>query len=805
MQTFMQDVRYSLRMLLKNRAFTLTALFILALGIGANSAIFSVINAVLLRPLPYKDSERIVYVWGKNQKDSNDRSTVSLPDYQDWKGQGRSFEAMGAYALRAYNLSGEQRPEAVQGVMVSSGFLESIGVEPAMGRRFRPEEEPQNLVILGHDLWQRRYGSNPGILGQSVTLSSGSYTVIGVMPPGFNFPRKDVEVWTSFSILRNVPVFQSRGARVLHLIGRLKSGVSVSQAQAEMNVVAGRLEQQYQDTNTGIGVNLVPIREQVFGNISLTLFFVWAAVGLVLLIVCANLASLLMARNATRETEFAIRTALGATRMRLIRQLLTESVALSVIGGVLGLLLAILGVDMLVKLSPANLPRLDDVGLDIRWALFTFALSLLTGVIFGLAPALQASRRNIATTLKEGGRGTVGAWRQRRLRGLVVTSEIAVALVLLVGANLMINSFIRLNTIDPGFDSQNVLTMYIAYAKEKYQQPQQELAYLDRLLQQLRQAPGMQDVALGLSLPPNGLYSRESFSVEGRTEGDSASAPSADYLPVSDRYFRTLKAPLLRGREFTEADKADSPRVAIINKNLADRYFANDDPIGKRVIMGDASSENSKYTIVGVVGDVKYEGLSEKAHPQLYFPYTQHPTGGAYFIMRTSSAPQGMFETVRKTVFSVDNEQPVRLLRTMDELISEAVAQPRFSMVLLSIFAAVALALTSIGLYGLIAYSVTQRTHEIGLRLALGAGRRDVIMLILKQGVKLSMIGAAVGLIAAFASTRMISNLLYGVSATDPVIFLSAALALVTVAILACLIPAGRAGKVEPSVALREE
>jgi putative ABC transport system permease protein len=792
-------------MLLKNRAFTLTALFILALGIGANSAIFSVINAVLLRPLPYKDSERIVYVWGKNQKDSNDRSTVSLPDYQDWKGQGRSFEAMGAYALRAYNLSGEQRPEAVQGAMVSSGFLESIGVEPAMGRRFRPEEEHQNLVILGHDLWRSRYGSNPGILGQSVTLSSGSYTVIGVMPPGFNFPRKDVEVWTSFSILRNVPVFQSRGARVLHLIGRLKSGVSVSQAQAEMNVVAGRLEQQYQDTNTGIGVNLVPIREQVFGNISLTLFFVWAAVGLVLLIVCANLASLLMARNATRETEFAIRTALGATRMRLIRQLLTESVALSVIGGVLGLLLAILGVDMLVKLSPANLPRLDDVGLDIRWALFTFALSLLTGVIFGLAPALQASRRNIATTLKEGGRGTVGAWRQRRLRGLVVTSEIAVALVLLVGANLMINSFIRLNTIDPGFDPKNVLTMYIAYAKEKYQQPQQELAYLDRLLQQLRQAPGMQDVALGLSLPPNGLYSRESFSVEGRTEGDSASAPSADYLPVSDRYFRTIKAPLLRGREFTEADKADSPRVAIINKNLADRYFANDDPIGKRVIMGDTSSENSKYTIVGVVGDVKYEGLSEKAHPQLYFPYTQHPTGGAYFIMRTSSAPQGMFETVRKTVFSVDNEQPVRLLRTMDELISEAVAQPRFSMVLLSIFAAVALALTSIGLYGLIAYSVTQRTHEIGLRLALGAGRRDVIMLILKQGVKLSMIGAAVGLIAAFASTRMISNLLYGVSATDPVIFLSAALALVTVAILACLIPAGRAGKVEPSVALREE
>jgi putative ABC transport system permease protein len=387
----------------------------------------------------------------------------------------------------------------------------------------------------------------------------------------------------------------------------------------------------------------------------------------------------------------------------------------------------------------------------------------------------------------------------------VVTSEIALALVLLVGANLMINSFLRLNTINPGFDPQNILTMYIAYAKEKYPQPQQELAYLDRLLQQLRQAPGMQDVALGLSLPPDGLFSRESFSVEGRTEGGSASAPSADYLPVSDRYFHTLKVPLLRGRDFTEADKADSPRVVIINKHLADRYFANDDPIGKRVIMGDTSSENSKYTIVGVVGEVKYHGLSDKVGPQLYFPYTQHPTGGAYFVMRTSSAPQAMFETVHKTVFSVDNEQPVRLLRTMDELLSEAVAQPRFSMLLLTIFAAVALALTSIGLYGLIAYSVTQRTHEIGLRLALGAGPRDVIMLILKQGMKLAMIGAVVGLIAAFASTRMISNLLYGVSATDPVIFLGAALTLVFVAILACLIPAGRAGKVEPSVALREE
>jgi putative ABC transport system permease protein len=805
MQNLMQDIRHSLRLLIKNRVFTLTAILTLALGIGANSAFFSVIDSVLFRPLPYKDPERIVYLWGTNKKDSNDRNEASLPDYQDWKEQGRQFVAMGAYGFRAYNLSGDQRPEAVQGAMVSSGFLEAIGVEPIVGRRFGPDEERQNLVILGHALWQRRFGSDPGIIGQSVKMSSESYTVIGVMPPGFNFPRKDVEAWTTFSFFRGAPRYQNRGARVLAVIGRLGPGVSIEQARSEMNGVVGRLGQQYPDTNTGVGINLVPISDELLGKSRPTLLFVWAMIGLVLLIACANLAGLLVARAAARGRELAIRTAMGASRLRLIRQLLTESITLSVVGGALGLLVAFVSVDLLVKLSPPDLPRIDSITLDVRWVLFTFALSLLTGVLVGLIPAVQASKHDLVRSLKEGGKNSAGGAPQRRLGNLLTVSEMALSLMLLIGAGLMISSFQRLNTVNLGFEPQNVMTMYIAFARQKYPQPQQQMEYFERLLQQLGQTPMVQEAALGYSLPPNLLYSRESFSIEGQTEAGAKSLPSGDYLPVSSRYFRALKVPLLKGREFTEADRADSPRVVIINQTLAKSFSANEDPIGKRIIMGDPDSEDSKYTIVGIVGDVKYNGLSRNAGPQLYFPYTQHSIGGAFFLVRTSVPPQSMMEPIRKAIYSTDYEQPLRDVKTLDELFSESIAQTRFSMLLLNIFAAAALALSCIGLYGLIAYSITQRTREIGVRLALGADRRDVLVMVLKQGLKLAILGAVIGSIAALAAARLITHLLFGVSATDPIVFSGAVLSLAIAALLACLIPAIRATKIDPKTALREE
>ncbi|MDT5270150.1 MAG: hypothetical protein QOH49_2336 [Acidobacteriota bacterium] len=806
MQTLIQDIRHSLRMLLKNRAFTLTALITLALGIGANSAVFSVINAVLLSALPYKNSERIVFLWGKSQKESNDRNTISLPDYENWKEQSRSFEAMGAYAPRAYNISGAGEPEAVQGVMASSGFFEAVGTDPALGRLFRLEDERENLVIIGHDLWQRRFNSDPHIIGQAITMSSAPYTVIGVMPAGFNFPRKDIDVWTSFSIVRNIPMFQSRGARVLRIVGRLKPGVSPQQAQAEMSAVAGRLEQQFPDTNTGVGINVLPLSEQLLGGIRLTLLFVWATVGLVLLIVCANLASLLMARTAARERELAIRTALGASRWRLIRQLLTETVVLSVIGGLLGLLLAVWGVGFLTRLSPADLPSIDTVRLDARWLLFTFILSLLSGLFFGLIPALQASKQNLASTLKEGGRGTSGSAHQRRLRGLVIISEMALALVLLVGAGLMISSFVRLNTVTPGFDAENLMTMQISFPKEKYQQQQQQVAFLERILHQLAEVPGTEEVALGMSLPPEGLFSRESFEIEGREEGGAQPGPTAAILPVSHRYFRALKIPLLAGREFMEADdRSDAPKVVIINQSFAKRFFPGADPLGKRIVRGGGPSGSTRYEIVGVVGDVKYTGLASEAGSQLYFPYATQSITGSYFMMRTRPDPRTMYDAVRKAVYSVDSEQPVRGLRTMDEVLYESLSQQRFIMFLLNFFAGLALLLTAVGLYGLIAYSVTQRTHEMGIRMALGAKPRHVLMLVLNYGLKLAAIGTAFGLLAAFAGTRLISSLLYGVSATNPLIFLGASLTLLAVALLACLIPARRASRVEPIVALREQ
>jgi putative ABC transport system permease protein len=805
MENLIRDVRYSIRQLMKSPGFTLVVLITLALGIGINSGIFSIVNAVLLRSLPFRDAEQIVYLWGNNVKESNDHNTVSLPDYLDWKGQNQSFEAMSGYIYRAYNMTGAKEPEPVQGAMVSADFFRVIGVEPSLGRSFRADEERANVVVIGHSLWERYFNSDPAVVGKSITLSNVPFEIVGVMPQGFQFPRKDVEAWTTFTSVYPYPAYQSRSYRFMRVVGRLKPGVTLRQASVEMNGIAGRLEQQYQDSNSGQGINLVPIRDEMLGSIRPRLLLLWTAVGFILLIACANIANLMMARTATRDREIAIRTALGASRFRVVRQLLTESVVLSLLGGLLGLLVALLFIKLLIRFNPGDIPRLDTTTLDARSILFTFAIAFVTGIIFGLVPALQASKIDQNSALKEGGRGTSGGAGRRRLQNIVVVSEIALSLVLLVGTGLMLRSFLRLGAVNLGFDPKNVMSMYLVYSKDKYKEPAQQTAYVQRLLNGLEELPGVESASMGLSLPPEALYRRDEFSIEGRPAPDARQRPAADFLPVSPHYFKTLKIPLLSGREFTDADKADAPQVVIINQTLSRRLFPNENPIGKRINLGEQGASETSYEIVGVVGDAKYSGITDEVTNQLYFSYLQQPLSGLYVLLRTRADPAAMKVEVRKKIFAIDFEQPVRSLQTMEESLSEGLAQQRFNILLLSTFAILALVLTAVGIYGVIAYSVNQRKHELGIRMALGAQQSDVLKLIVKQGLMLAVFGVVIGLVAAFAVTRIIASLLYGVTATDPVTFIGTALLLTAVALLASFIPARSAAQVDPAIALRQE
>ena len=805
METILQDLRYSLRSLRKSPGFTIAALIVLMLGIGTNSVIFTIVNAVLLRPLPLAEAERVVFLWGHSLKEANDHNSSSVPDFEDWKSQSQSFEALAGYGYRAYNLTGQQEPEPVQGAMVGADFFRVAGIEPALGRTFRPEDERQNVVVLSHTLWQSRFNSDASILGKSITLSNTPYTVVGVMPPGFVFPRKDVAAWTSLAFMYANPNTKRRDYRFLKVIGRLKPGVSVAQGRTEINAVAARLEQQYPESNTGLGVNVVPVRDELLGDIRPRLLLVWAAVGFVLLIACANLANLLMARTAARGREVAVRTAVGATRGRIIRQLLTESLVLSFIGGLLGLVLAVILLRLLSTSNPGNIPRFETISLDLSSILFIFVITCVTGIIFGLVPALRASRQELNNTLKEGGRGNAGSIATRRLQNIVIVSEIALSLVLLVGAGLMLRSFYKLSSINLGYEPKKLLSMYIAYSRDKYPERPQQEAFLQRLLSGLEELPGVESASLGMSLPPASLYRRDEFTIAGRTDLDPRNRPAADYLPVSAHYFKSLKIPLLRGREFTEADKMDAPKVVIINKTLQDHFFANDDPIGKSVNLGEEGSTDSLYQIVGVVGDVNYDGLTKPPVDQLYFSYLQQQLGGVILFMRTSADPEAMKAAVRKKVFSVDYEQPVRELATMDETLSDTLAQQRFNVLLLSIFAVLALVLTAVGVYGVISYSVSQRRYEIGIRMTLGAEKKDVLKLIFGLGLKLVALGVIIGLFASFALTRIVASLLYDVSPTDPVTFAVTAALLAGVALLASVIPARRAMRVNPIVVLRQD
>jgi putative ABC transport system permease protein len=805
MQTLWQDLRYGARMLLKKPGFTLIAVVTLALGIGANTAIFSVVNTVLLRPLPFKEPDRLVMIREMKLPQFPEFS-VSPGNFLDWKRQNTVFERLVSLRASSFNLIGAGDPEQVMGLRVTDGFFAMLGAQPQIGRVFLPEEDQPgraNVALLSNSLWQRRFGGDPKILNQTITLSGQSYTVIGVMPANFRFGGNP-DIWMPSAFTAQEA--QSHGSHYISVVGQLRPGVTVDQARAEMIAIAGRLAAQYPGTNTGWSVKLMPLLEFVVRDIKPALLVLLVAVAFVLLIACANVANLLLARAAGRQREIAIRAALGAGRARIVRQLLTESVLLSAAGGAAGLLLAQLGTYLLLKLAPQDLPRMNDVSLDGRALAFTAAITLLTGLVFGLVPALQSSRPNLNETLKDAGRGSTEGGRGQLVRSALVTLEVASALALLVGAGLLIKSFWRLQKVAPGFNPDNALTLSVSLPRSKYPEENQQAAFFQQLLEKVSALPGVQAAGASHSIPLDGDYVL-AFKIQGRPPLPPGAGQSTNFYSVSADYFKAMGITLLHGRLFTERDAKDSPHVAVINETMAKNLFPDEDPVGKRITFdtGDDNPNPDWYEIVGVVGDVKQYGLDQATPLQTYEPYTQQTYSYMTLVARTTVAPTNLTAAIRNAVLQIDKEQPIANVRTLDQILSTSIAQQRFSMLLLGVFAAVAMLLAAVGIYGVLSYSVTQRTHEVGIRMALGAGRRDVLRLLIGHGMLLTLIGVAAGLAAAFALTRLMSTLLFGVSPTDPATFGLIALLLVTVALLACWIPARRATKVDPMVALRNE
>ncbi len=794
-----QDLRYGARTLLKKPGFTLIAAITLALGIGMNTAIFSVVQAVLMRPLPFANSNQLVRLFETFPQDGNSEGFVSVPNFKDWREQNQGFEHLTAIRPSAFDLTGGDLPERISGVRVSSNFFSLLDVKPILGRTLLPEEEQpgrENIVLISHSLWQRRFGSDPNIIGRTVTIGEQSFSVVGVMPPDFQFPPR-IEIWAPIAF---TPRELAPGRRSLHnlpiVIARLKPGVTLERAQSEMDSIARRLEQQSPGTETGHGIRLIPLHQQMVGGVSMALYVLLAAVGFVLLIACTNVANLLLARAAARQKEMAIRTALGAARWRIIKQLLTESVLLALVGGALGVLLAVWGTDLLIAVTPSNLPRRSEISVDASVFGFAFLVSLLTGVIFGLAPALQASKVDLVPSLKEGSQSSLLGHGHHRALNLFVVAEVAMALVLLVGAGLAIRSFLRLGQVNPGFDPQNVLTAHISLPSTKYRGHQ--TAFYRQVLERVKSLPGVETASVNTPLPFTGGSNSTAVMIDGRSK------PDADLSLVSPEYFTAMKITLMKGRRFTELDQPGAPPVMIINEAMARRHFPGEDPIGKRIKIG-YGDDPSPRLVVGVVGDVKHSILDIEPRDQIYVPFDQEPTFSFRLVVRTTVEPLSLVSAVHRAVLAVDKERPLAAVGTMEQLISDSIAGPRFRTRLLGLFATIALILTVVGIYGVMSYAVAQRTHEIGVRMALGAQVGDVLKLVIRQGMTLALIGVAIGLMGAFALTHMIKTLLFGVSATDPLTYIVIALLLIVVALLASYVPARRATKVDPMTALRCE
>jgi putative ABC transport system permease protein len=817
MGTLWQDLMYGLRMLAKCPGFTLVAVLALALGIGANTALFSVVDAVILRPLPFPAPDRLVAVWSTNQQRGELRTSASYPDFADWRSLNHAFERIAAFHTNDFTLTGTDEPAHILGAVVSADLFRLLGVAPKLGRDFLSEEDDPGKtkvrpVILSYAFWRSRFGSDPQVIEKTVQLDSQSYTIVGVMPGGFQFPLqgKPIDLWTSFLVDEiasdNEPITAERGAHYLSVIARLKPDVRLPQAQAEMDTIASALAHQYPDTDKYRGIALAPELERLVGDVRPALLILFGAVGCVLLIACVNVANLLLARAAARQKEIAIRSTLGAGRLRLVRQLLTECILLAALGGALGLALAWWGSDLLLALSPENVPRLSGVHLSGHVLAFTAFASLLTGLVFGLLPALHVSRSDLAESLKESGRGSTESARRSRLRSALVVAETALALVPLVGAGLLIQSLSRLEHVKPGFDPHNVLTFNLGLPDARYSYSQQA-AFFEQLLPRIRALPGVRSASAVSPLPLSGDDFRVTFEIEGRPVAKS-DQPATNYREAAAGYFQTMHIPLLEGRDFSDQDNLKSPPVIIVNQTFAKQFFPGEDPIGKHIKPGLSSIPGTHAVmreIVGVVGDVKHRSLNREAGPEVYEPESQMPFETLTLVVRTEGDPRGLIGAVREQVKALDKDLPIYDVKLMEEYLSTSVAQPRFNTMLLAIFAGVALVLAAVGLYGVMSYSVVQRTHEIGIRMALGAQQKDVLRMIVGQALRLTLVGTALGLAGAWAATRLMSGLLFGVKSSDPITYAGVALLLSAVALLACYVPAYRAMRVDPMVALRYE
>jgi putative ABC transport system permease protein len=818
--TMLQDLRYGVRLLLKRPGFSAVAIITIALGIGANTAIFSVVNAVLLRPLPYEEADRLVYLSERNP--NYDEMSISYPDFVDWRARNNVFENIGVFNYGSYNLTGSGEPERLRVIRASADLMSALRVRPALGRVFTNEEDrpgAPGVALLGHEFWQRRFGGDANIVNQSMVLNDQPYTVIGVMPAGFRFGGNP-DLWVPVGPLSSRPVWMDRDNHPgLRGVARLKPGVSIDDARTDMSAITGQLEEEFPKSNKNVEARVIPLLENYVRDVRGALWILLGAVGLVLLIACANVANLLLARAAGRHREMAVRVAVGASRGRIIRQLLTESILLAIVGGAFGLLLAQWCLDLILAFSARTIPRTTEIALDNRVLLFTAGVAILTGIVFGLAPALQATRMDIQEALKETSRSSTGS--RHRLRQSLVVAEVALTLVLVISAGLMIRTFYRLQQVNAGFVDENVLTFSVSLPGKSYPNEHQWLAFLDQVTQKLGALPGVDRVAVASRVPMGNNDWQSGYHVVGEPQEPPGQGPSTEVSIVGPGYFRAMGIPLLQGRDFTEQDNRsgvseervrDLPqlerlraglRSVIVDEEFARRHWPNQDAIGKQILWGD---DPDPITVIGVVGRVKFYRPNEpEGFVQTYFPFLEYPQSDMTFAVKTTLDPEQVVAAARQQVEAVDRNQPIYDVATMTKLRSDSIAPQRFNLLLLGLFAGVALALAVVGIYGVMSYAVTQRTHEVGLRMALGAGSLDVLKLVVGHAMKLALTGVALGLVGAALLTRLMSSLLFGVTPTDPVTFVAVALLLGLVALVASLVPARRAARVDPMVALRCE
>jgi putative ABC transport system permease protein len=804
MITLTQDLKFAARMLVKSPGFTLIAILTLALGIGANTAIFSVVNAVLLRPLPFKNASQLVVLRETYKNVGN--VSVSYPDFLDWRRQAHSFAAMAAIQYRGFNLSGVAQPENIGGYAVSPNFLALLGVHPVVGRDFLPSEENQGtapVILLSYQLWQSHLGGDPAVLGRSISLDGRSFSIVGILPPTFRYLERS-DVLVPFGVFASE--LTERGDRGdMDVVGRLSPGVRLSQAAVEMKTITARLAEQYPQSNFGFGAYLASFREEFSGDTRLAVLVLFGAVVFVLLIACVNVANLFLVRGAARAREIALRLAFGASRGRVIRQMLTESLLLAFCGGVLGILLGAWGISALKYLLPADSLQTMGVRLDISVFLFAGAIIVLVAFLFGLIPALQATHPDLHETLKEGGRSATSSRGQHRLRGALAVAETALALVLLVGAGLMLKSLYHLIQVSPGFEPAHVLTMEMDLRSDQYSKDPAILNFWQQILDRVRQIPGVEAAAVGTVVPLTGNHSRSDVTIEGLPTPGPGEFPHPDYHAVSSAYTSTMGIPLLRGRTFADSDNETAPLVGLVNATMARRFWTNGDPIGKRILRGHPGENEKWVTIVGVVADTKLYGLDNPARLEVYYPFRQQPNSDMSLVVRSTVDPASLTSSIRAAVAAIDKDQPIFDIHTMQQLVDDSISTRRLTLVLLGIFSALALILAAIGIYGVMAYSVALRTQEIGIRMALGAQRQDVLRLVLGQGARIAFFGVAIGLAVAGVLARLLSSLLFSVSASDPFTFASVAVLLIAVALLACYIPARRALHVDPIIALRYE